>query len=126
IPPAEEDARILPVVAAAGPVPLPVDTRKAAVADGALKAGAAMVDDVSGFEFDPAMPGMVARHAAPVCLMHAQGLPADMQDDPRYDDVLLDVYDALAARIARAEAAGITRDRIIVDPGIGFGKTLEH
>ncbi|SEN94026.1 Dihydropteroate synthase [Paracoccus alcaliphilus] len=126
IPPAEEVARILPVIAAAGPVPVSADTRKAAVADAALKAGAGMVNDVSGFDFDPGMPGMVAHHAAPVCLMHAQGLPADMQDDPRYDDVLLDVYDALAARIARAEAAGITRDRIIVDPGIGFGKTLEH
>ena len=85
-----------------------------------------MVNDVSGFDFDPGMAGVVAETGAAVCLMHAQGLPATMQDDPRYDDVLLDVYDALAERIARAEAAGIPRERIVIDPGIGFGKTQAH
>ena len=84
------------------------------------------VNDVSGFDFDPALPGLVAETGVPVCLMHAQGLPETMQDDPRYGDVLLDVYDALAARIDRAVQAGIRRDRIVIDPGIGFGKTEAH
>lgn len=123
----QEISRILPAIRAmAGRLPLSVDTRKAAVARAALAAGAGMVNDVSGFDFDPELPALVAAAGVPVCLMHAQGLPADMQDDPRYDDVLLDVYDALEARIARALAAGIPRERIVVDPGIGFGKTEAH
>lgn len=127
VPPAQELNRILPVIdQLKGQIPISVDTRKAQVAESALARGADMVNDVSGFDFDAAMPDLVARMKAPVCIMHAQGLPADMQDDPHYDDVLLDVYDALAMRIARAEAAGITRDRIVIDPGIGFGKTQAH
>ena len=127
LPAAEEIARILPAIAAAdGLAPVSVDTRKAAVAQAALGAGAGMVNDVSGFDFDPDLAGVVAAAGVPVCLMHAQGLPETMQDDPSYDDVLLDVYDALAARIARAEAAGIPRNRIVIDPGIGFGKTQAH
>ncbi|MDM7255804.1 MAG: dihydropteroate synthase [Paracoccus sp. (in: a-proteobacteria)] len=127
VPAPEEAARILPVIQGlAGSAPISVDTRKAAVARVALAAGAGLVNDVSGFDFDPDMAGIVAASQAPVCLMHAQGLPDTMQDDPRYGDVLLDVYDALAVRIARAEAAGITRDRIVIDPGIGFGKTQTH
>lgn len=122
-----EIARIRPALdAGRGLVPLSVDTRKAAVAQIAMDFGAGMVNDVSGFDFDAALPGLVARADVPVCLMHAQGLPATMQDDPRYDHVLLDVYDALAARIARAVAAGIRADRIMIDPGIGFGKTEAH
>lgn len=123
----EEIARILPVITAgAKAAPVSVDTRKATVAHAALQAGAGMVNDVSGFDFDPDLPGVVARAGVPVCLMHAQGLPDSMQDDPRYDDVLLDVYDALEARMARAVAAGIPADRIVIDPGIGFGKTEAH
>lgn len=106
--------------------PVSIDTRKAAVARAAVAAGAGMVNDVSGLDFDPAMAAEVARSGAAICLMHAQGLPETMQDDPRYDDVLLDVYDALEARIDRAVAAGIPRDGIVIDPGIGFGKTLAH
>ncbi|MFN3525576.1 MAG: dihydropteroate synthase [Paracoccus sp. (in: a-proteobacteria)] len=124
---ADEIARILPAIrAGAAMAPVSVDTRKAAVAAPALEAGAGMVNDVSGLDFDPALAGLVAAWGAPLCLMHAQGLPQTMQDDPRYDDVLLDVYDALALRIARAEAAGIPRHRIVIDPGIGFGKTQAH
>ncbi|SDE12296.1 dihydropteroate synthase [Paracoccus isoporae] len=124
---AEEIARILPVIEALrGQVPISVDTRKAGVARAAIAAGAGMVNDVSGFDFDPDLASVVAESGLPVCLMHAQGVPETMQDDPRYDDVLLDVYDALAARIDHAGAAGIPRDRIVVDPGIGFGKTLAH
>lgn len=106
--------------------PVSADTRKARVARAAVAAGAGMVNDVSGLDFDPGMAGAVAETGAAVCIMHAQGLPDTMQDDPRYDDVLLDVYDALAARVRRALAAGIAPDRIVIDPGIGFGKTEAH
>ncbi len=127
VPGTEETARVAgPVRALSGRIPVSVDTRKAAVARAALAAGAAMVNDVSGLDFDPALAKVVAMAGVPLCLMHAQGLPDTMQDDPRYGDVLLDVYDALAARIGRAEAAGIPRRRIVVDPGIGFGKTQAH
>ncbi len=126
---AEEVARTAPVIAAltaAGLGPVSIDTRKAEVARAALAAGAALVNDVSALGFDAALSGLVAEAGVPVCLMHAQGTPATMQDAPRYDDVLLDVYDALSARIAAAEAAGIARHRLLIDPGIGFGKTIAH
>ena len=124
---AEEIARTLPAIAElSARLPVSIDTRKAQVALAGVAAGAAMVNDVSGLDFDPAMAAAVAQGGAAICLMHAQGVPETMQDDPRYDDVLLDVYDALAARIARAEAAGIPRARIVIDPGIGFGKTGQH
>lgn len=130
VPAAEEIARTAPVIAAlreAGlDLPISIDTRKAEVAAAALAAGAGIVNDVSAFGFDPALAGVTARAGAPVILMHSPGDPATMQDDPAYDDVLLDVFDHLAERIARAEAAGIARGRIAVDPGIGFGKTLQH
>lgn len=127
VPVPDEIARTAPVIAAlAGVAPISIDTRKAPVAAAALQAGAGVVNDVSALLHDPAMAGVVAMAGAPVCLMHAQGTPQTMQADPRYDDVLLDVYDHLAARVAAAEAAGIPRDRILVDPGIGFGKTQAH
>ncbi|PZO67155.1 MAG: dihydropteroate synthase [Paracoccus denitrificans] len=123
----DEKARVVPVLAAlAGQAVLSIDTRKSDVARAAVSAGAGMVNDVSAFAFDAGMPVVVAETGATVCLMHAQGEPATMQDAPHYDDVLLDVYDALAARISQAEAAGIPRARIVVDPGIGFGKTIAH
>lgn len=124
---AEETARILPVIAGlAGAAPISVDTRKAAVARAACAAGAAIINDVSALDFDPGMAAAMAGTGAAVVLMHAQGTPETMQDDPRYDDVLLDVYEALEAKVARAEAAGVSRARIAVDPGIGFGKTAAH
>ncbi|MCW1917599.1 dihydropteroate synthase [Rhodobacter sp. KR11] len=127
---AEEIARTAPVIAAlrAGGLeaPISIDTRKAAVAEAALAAGASWVNDVTALRFDPGMAAVVAQAGCPVVLMHSVADPQTMQDDPRYDDVLLDVYDALAERVAVAEAAGISRDRIAIDPGIGFGKTLEH
>jgi dihydropteroate synthase len=107
-------------------VPISIDTRKSAVAQAALAAGAGIVNDVAALGFDAAMPGIVAGSGAPVILMHSIKTPATMQDDPRYEDVLLDVFDFLKDRIARAEAAGISRARIMVDPGIGFGKTAAH
>jgi len=124
-----EAARVLPVieglVAAGCPVPLSVDTRKASVARAALAAGATLFNDVSALTYDPASPA-VAATAPATCLMHALGDPRTMQNDPRYDDAVLDVYDFLAARIAAAEAAGLVRAQILIDPGIGFGKTIEH
>ena len=126
----EEQRRTAPVIAAmraAGiATPVSIDTRKRGVAQAAVTAGAGLVNDVSGFTFDAALAGYCAAAGLPVCVMHAQGDPQTMQDDPRYDDVLLDVYDFLAARIAALEAAGIPRARIVVDPGIGFGKTRAH
>lgn len=131
VPEAEEIARTIPVIAAlcgAGGVgvPVSVDTRKAVVARAALAAGAVLVNDVSAMEHDPQMAAAVAASTAGLCLMHAQGSPETMQAAPRYDNVVLDVYDYLEARIAAAEAAGIARARILVDPGIGFGKSQEH
>lgn len=127
---AEEIARTAPVISAltatGGRQIISVDTRKAAVAREALAAGATLVNDVSGFTFDPALASLCAEHEAPVCVMHAQGDPATMQKSPRYDDVLLDVYDFLARQIEILVAQGVPRARIIADPGIGFGKTLEH
>lgn len=126
----DETDRTAPVIAAlrAGGLALPIsiDTRKAAVARAAFDAGACILNDVTALRHDPAIAGLAAEASVPVILMHSIATPATMQEDPRYDDVLLDVYDALAARLAEAEAAGIARTRLAVDPGIGFGKTLEH
>ena len=130
VPQEEEIARVIPAIrairAAGIATPISVDTRKAAVAAAALDAGADMVNDVSALTHDPAMAALVAERGVPVCLMHAQGDPQTMQDDPRYDDVVRDVALWLEGAVARAEAAGIRRDRIVLDPGIGFGKTLQH
>ncbi|HRW13720.1 dihydropteroate synthase [Amaricoccus sp.] len=129
--PAEVEAgRVVPVIAAlreAGiEAPISVDTRKASVAAEAFAAGAGLFNDVSALGFDPASLGLAAARGWPVCLMHAQGDPRTMQIAPHYDDVLLDVCDFLEARMAAAEAAGIPRERILLDPGIGFGKTVAH
>ncbi|QFS83285.1 Dihydropteroate synthase [Roseivivax sp. THAF40] len=128
--PAEEEARrIMPLIrdlAQRGDAAISVDTRKAGVADAALKAGAALLNDVSGLDFDAEMAPLAARTGAPICVMHSQGGPEIMQNAPQYGDVTLDIYDHLAARIARLTELGLPRDRIVVDPGIGFGKTLEH
>lgn len=130
VPVATEISRTAPVIAALRAqgfaLPVSIDTRKAPVAVAAVAAGAGLVNDVSAMLFDPAMAATVAGSGAALCLMHAQGTPATMQAGPRYDNVLLDVYDHLAARLAVAEAAGIDRARVLLDPGIGFGKTLDH
>lgn len=130
VPADQEIARTAPVIAAlrgAGlDLPISIDTRKTAVAQAAITAGATLVNDVSGFTFDDTLAPFCAARNLPVCVMHAQGDPQTMQANPRYDDVLLDVYDHLAARITALEAAGIPRAHIITDPGIGFGKTQDH
>ncbi|MEN9062649.1 dihydropteroate synthase [Ponticoccus litoralis] len=129
IPPEAEIARIEPVIRAIGheiPVPVSIDTRKSSVAEAAVEAGAALVNDVSGFTYDPMLGRFCQTRGLPVCVMHALGDPETMQDDPRYDDVLLDVYDFLERQVSALERTGIPRDRIVVDPGIGFGKTMAH
>jgi dihydropteroate synthase len=130
VPAAQEIARVVPVIAAlrAGGLTLPIsiDTRKAAVARAAFDAGADILNDVSALTYDPDSLALAAASGRAVCLMHAQGDPRTMQDAPTYDDVLLDVYAFLEARVAAAEVAGIVRARILVDPGIGFGKTVQH
>ena len=103
-----------------------IDTRKAEVMTASLNAGARIINDVSALGYEPTSATTVAIANAPVILMHAQGEPKTMQLNPRYDDVLLDVYDALEALVARAEAAGIARQNICIDPGIGFGKTFKQ
>lgn len=125
---AEELRRVVPVVRAlAGDgLVVSVDTRRAAVMEAALAAGARIVNDISALGHDPEARTAVARHGAWVVLAHMQGTPGTMQHAPRYDDASLDVFDALAASVASAEAAGIPRSSIIVDPGIGFGKTARH
>lgn len=128
VPPEEECRRILPVIRAlAGRAVLSVDTRNAATMQAALAAGARIVNDVSALRHDPAALRVVAEAGAPVVLMHMLGDdPRLMQQDPRYGDVALEVAGFLADRVAAAEAAGIPRARIALDPGIGFGKTPAH
>ena len=126
----EEIDRVVPVIAglrARGvTAPISIDTRKAAVARAAVEAGADMLNDVSALTFDPDMPAVAAASGCPVCLMHALGDPRTMQDAPAYGDVLLEVTAFLGKRVAAAEAAGVPRGRLLVDPGIGFGKTVAH
>ena len=103
-----------------------IDTRKSAVVEAALGAGARLVNDVSALTHDERMAGVVAAAGVPVVLMHHQGDPASMQDAPRYDDVLVKVFLWLEERIAAAVATGISRDKILIDPGFGFGKSVAH
>jgi dihydropteroate synthase len=124
----EEQRRVVPVIAAlaAENAQLSVDTTKVAVARAALDAGASYVNDVSAFRAEPAMAQLVAERGCDCCLMHMQGEPRTMQDDPRYGDVVDDVKAFLTARAHAAIAAGIDQRHIQVDPGIGFGKTAAH
>jgi dihydropteroate synthase len=122
-----ERRRVLPVLeaVASGGVPVAVDTRKPELMREAIAAGAAMINDVTALS-GPGALAAVARAPVAVCLMHMQGDPATMQANPDYRDVVREVRDFLAQRVAVAEAAGIARNRIVVDPGFGFGKTVEH
>jgi dihydropteroate synthase len=125
--PAEELARVLPVVrdlAARGAV-VSVDTRHATVASECVKAGAAVINDISGFS-DPAMVALAASCDAGLVVMHMQGDPGTMQDEPHYGDVVAEVSAYLLGQAASLEAAGVARERIALDPGIGFGKTTAH
>jgi dihydropteroate synthase len=124
----DEIERIVPVIRqlAQGGVAVSADTRKADVMTAAIEAGARMINDVSALSYDERSTDVVSAAQVPVVLMHHKGAPETMQDDPRYDDVLVEVYLWLAERIEAAEKAGISRDRILIDPGFGFGKKLAH
>jgi dihydropteroate synthase len=125
----EELERVLPVIRGlrkAVSTPISIDTYKAKVARSALDAGADIVNDISALRFDPEMAGLIARERVPVVLMHMQGTPRTMQMEPRYDDVVGEVREFLTAQVGRAAEAGIKLENIIIDPGIGFGKTLQH
>jgi dihydropteroate synthase len=130
VPAAEELRRVVPVVeglAALGlPARISVDTMKLEVARAAVDAGATYVNDVTAFRHEPELAGLVADRGLECCLMHMLGEPRTMQQDPRYDDVVSDVKAFLEERLAAAVAAGIAEERVQLDPGIGFGKTLEH
>lgn len=125
----EEIRRVVPVIKALvkqTSVPISIDTTKAEVAQAALAAGASMINDVSAFRLDPDLAGLAAGAKVPVILMHMKGEPRTMQASPTYENLLEDIGTYLNARVSFAEAAGIDRSRIIIDPGIGFGKTVEH
>jgi len=130
VPEDEEIRRTAPVIERLSEVVdaavISIDTRKAAVARAAVAAGAGLVNDVSGLTYDPDLAPYCAGRGLPVCIMHAQGDPETMQANPSYDNVLLDVYDFLETQVAKLEDLGLPRSQIIVDPGIGFGKTVAH
>jgi dihydropteroate synthase len=127
---AEELRRVLPVIeglrARGAAAQVSIDTAKAPVAAAALSAGATLINDVTALRGDPAMAELVACTGADCCLMHMLGTPRTMQRDPRYDDVVASVKRFLEERLAFATAAGIPEERLLLDPGIGFGKTAEH
>ena len=129
LPLAEELQRTLPVIQAVARsvhIPVSIDTCKAEVARRALDAGASMVNDISGLRFDPVMPQVVAEYGVPVIIMHIKGTPKDMQAHPVYEALIPEIMDYLRCSIRLAADSGIPEDRVIIDPGIGFGKTVAH
>jgi dihydropteroate synthase len=125
----EELRRVLPAVeilSSLVAVPISIDTTKAEIASQAIRAGAVIINDISALGADPRMAAVAAESGAGVVLMHMQGVPATMHVDPRYNDVVTEVYDFLGYRVEWAESHGIPRERIAIDPGISFGKTREH
>lgn len=126
---AEETARVVPVVEKLvkdSDVPISVDTYKSEMARRALEAGAHLINDISGLRFDPEMAGVAAEYGVPVVLMHIKGTPRNMQINPTYEDLISEITDYLRDGIELATEAGIEREKVLVDPGIGFGKTVEH
>ena len=125
----DEAARVLPVIRQLAPrlrVPISIDTYKAAVARQAVDAGALVINDVSGLRYDPRLAGVAARTGAPIVLMHTRGRSREMYREARYDDVVGEVTRELADAIGRAVAGGVSRDQLIIDPGLGFAKRAEH
>lgn len=125
----EELRRVIPVIRAIAKktkVPISIDTRKSEVAEEAIRAGASIVNDVSGLKHDPKMAAVVARYGVTLIVMHMKGTPENMQRSPRYKDVVKDIIKDLKVSIKLARAAGVKSEKIIIDPGIGFGKTLGH
>lgn len=129
VPADQEMERVIPVIERLSKqidVPISIDTFKSEVAREAIKAGAAIINDISAMETDPAMAEVARETGVPIILMHMKGTPETMQIKPSYDDLIKEIADHLTARIEVALSAGIQRDRIILDPGIGFGKTVTH
>lgn len=126
----EECRRVVPAVTAVREalpeIEISVDTRKARVAEAALDAGATMINDISGLRDDPDLPRLIAERSVPVCIMHMRGTPPTMQVAPRYDDVIAEIRRELLSFVRIALDAGVRREQIIIDPGIGFGKRFEH
>jgi dihydropteroate synthase len=126
---ADEIERVVPVIeqlAARIETPISIDTTKAEVAEKAVKAGAVIINDVSALRFDPGLAAVAVAFDTPLMLMHMLGDPGTMQADPHYDDVVADIKSFLADAVARAVSLGISRNRLVIDPGIGFGKTIGH
>jgi dihydropteroate synthase len=125
---AEQIRRVVPVIEriARLPVVISIDTTRANVAAAALDAGAAVINDISAGLDDPSILSLASSRKVPLILMHMQGTPQTMQNDPRYNDVVVDIIEALRARVVGAQTAGVALDRILLDPGIGFGKTMQH
>lgn len=129
VPLKEEFKRVLPVLKRLSgrlKVPISIDTYKSEVAERCIQCGAEMVNDISGLYFDPRMKEIVARHQVPVIVMHIKGTPRDMQKDPQYRDLIGEILSFFRESISRADAAGVPADKIIIDPGIGFGKSFAH
>ncbi len=125
----EEKKRVLPVIeklAAETSAVISIDTTQSEVAKAALGVGASLVNDISGLGFDSDMAGVVAEHSVPICIMHIKGTPRDMQENPTYSDLMGEIINYLSRRLEIAKEAGILLEKIIIDPGIGFGKTIEH
>jgi dihydropteroate synthase len=125
----EEIDRVIPVIEGilkAVNIPISIDTRKARVAEEAIKSGAVIVNDISGLRHDPAMASIIAKYGVAAILMHSKGTPKVMQHNPRYDDTVPEIIASLKESIEIAKRAGVAEDRIIIDPGIGFGKTVIH
>jgi dihydropteroate synthase len=125
----EENERVIPVnekLAGQLTIPISIDTMKAEVARRAIDAGASMINDVSALRFDPAMGEVARQFETPVVLMHMLGSPKTMQDSPTYDNLIADISDFLKDAIERAQKQGISKSKLIIDPGIGFGKTVSH
>lgn len=126
---AEEIERVIPVIEKLADqltIPISIDTMKAEVARRAIKAGASMINDVSALRFDPALGDMARKFDTPVVLMHMLGSPKTMQESPAYDNLIADITDFLKDAIERAQKHGISKSKLIIDPGIGFGKTVSH
>ena len=125
----EEIQRVIPVIetlAVRIPIPISIDTTKAGVARRAIHAGASMINDVSALRLDPGLAEVAAEYGVPVILMHMLGTPKTMQTDPAYDDLIKEIKEFLKNAIDYAQSKGISKSKIIIDPGIGFGKTVEH
>lgn len=124
----EEERRVIPIIEKLRSklsIPISIDTYKSRIAENAIKAGAVMINDISGLRFDPVMAYIAAKYKVPIIVMHIKGTPKNMQKNPVYTDLLREVIDYLADSIKIALNAGISKNKIIVDPGIGFGKTVE-